>query len=59
MANEEQAEKYLNYVNSNYDAFKKKWMKHIYDRQMTWDDDVFSDTIVKVYDYIIKHRYKG
>lgn len=57
MGNEEQAQKYLNYVNSHYDDYSKKWKKYLIEKQMTFDEDVYSNTILKVYDYIIKHRY--
>lgn len=58
MGNETQAEKYLNFVNSHYDDFKKKWSKHLHDKNIQFDEDVFSDTILKVYDYISKNRYQ-
>lgn len=53
--NESQATRFLQFVNDNYEDFKKKWRKYLYDRQIDFDDDVFSDTILKVYDYIKKH----
>ena len=53
--NSEQAANFLQFANDNYNDFKKKWRKYLIDRQIEFDDDVFSDTILKVYDYIKKH----
>lgn len=55
MANDSQAQQFLMFANDNYEDFKKKWSTHIYERQLDWDEDVFSDTILKVYDYIQKN----
>ena len=53
--NESQAKRFLKFANDNYNDFKKKWRKYLYERQIDFDDDVFSDTILKVYDYINKN----
>ena len=53
--NESQAKRFLQFANDNYDDFKKKWRKYLYDRQIEFDEDVFSETVLKVYDYINKH----
>lgn len=58
MEREAQARRYLTFVNSNYDKYKKKWAKYLYDRKVEFDEDVFSDTILKVYDYISKNGIK-
>lgn len=50
--NEAQAKRFLKFANDNYDDFKKKWRKYLYDRQIEFDEDVYSDTILKVFDYI-------
>ena len=53
--NEIQARKFLDYVNSNYEKFKKKWAKYLNEKNIKFDEDVYSDTILKVYDYIVKN----
>lgn len=50
--NSEQATKFLQFANDNYNDFKKKWCKYLYDKQIEFDEDVYSETILKVYDYI-------
>lgn len=55
MANKEQATKFLNLASSKYVDNKKKWSKYLTDRDVEFDEDVYSDTILKVYDYIIKN----
>lgn len=51
----EQASRFLKFANEHYDDYKKKWAKYLYDKQVDFDEDVFSDTILKVYDYIEKN----
>ena len=50
--NSEQAAIFLNFANDHYEDYKKKWAKYLYDRQVDFDEDVFSETVLKVYDYI-------
>jgi hypothetical protein len=58
MENEIQARKYLNLANDKYLDYLKKWRTHIQDKGYEWDEDVFSDTILKVYDNILKNGIK-
>lgn len=58
MANEIQARKYLNLANDKYLDYLKKWRTHIQEKGYDWDEDVFSDTILKVYDNILKNGIK-
>ena len=51
----EQASRFLQFVNDNYNNLKKKWAKYLIDRQIEFDEDIYSETILKVYDYINKH----
>lgn len=53
--NSEKASRFLKFANEHYDDYKKKWAKYLYDKQVDFDEDVFSDTILKVYDYIEKN----
>ena len=48
----EQAKRFLKFANEHYDDYKKKWAKYLYDKQVDFDEDVFSETVLKVYDYI-------
>lgn len=48
----EQSSRFLKFANDHYDDYKKKWAKYLYDRQVDFDEDVFSETVLKVYDYI-------
>ena len=50
--NSEQAAIFLQFANEHYDDYKKKWRKYLIDRQIDFDEDVFSETVLKVYDYI-------
>ena len=49
---QEQASRFLQFANEHYEDYKKKWAKYLYDRQVDFDEDVFSETVLKVYDYI-------
>ena len=53
--NEIQAQNFLNIANIYYNDNSKKWRKHCLERNLEWNEDVYSDTILKVYDYI-KHN---
>lgn len=48
----EQSSRFLDFANEHYDDYKKKWAKYLYDKQVDFDEDVFSETVLKVYDYI-------
>lgn len=56
--NESQAKRFLKFANDNYNDLKKKWRKYLYDRQIDFDEDVYSETILKVYDYISSNGIK-
>ena len=58
MDNTEQATRFLQFVNDNYNNLKKKWAKYLIDRQIEFDEDIYSETILKVYDYINKNGIK-
>lgn len=53
--NSEKSSRFLKFANEHYEDYKKKWAKYLYDKQVDFDEDVFSDTILKVYDYIEKN----
>ena len=50
-----QATRFLQFVNDNYNNLKKKWAKYLIDKQIDFDEDVYSETILKVYDFINKN----
>lgn len=45
---------FINYINDHYDLLKNKYKKFCNEKQYTFDEDVFSDTIIKCYDAIEK-----
>lgn len=45
---------FLNYINNHYTELKNKYWKFCQEKQYTWDEDIYSDTILKCYDVIIK-----
>lgn len=45
---------FLNYINNHYQELKNKYWKFCQEKQYTWDEDIFSDTILKCYDCIVK-----
>lgn len=47
-------EKFLNYVNSNYKYLKRHLQSWAYNTHRTFDDDIFQDTIIKIYNLIEK-----
>lgn len=53
-SNEETARRFLQLVNSHYDEYKKKWRTHNMQKGQVFDDDVFSQTILTIYDKILK-----
>lgn len=55
MKHSEQAENFLKVINSHYDEYKGKWQKFSYQNHIDWDDDVFQDTIIKVYEKIMEN----
>lgn len=55
LMNEVLANNFLELVNSRYLSLRMKWRKHMNDRCIVWDDDVFNDTILKVYDKILSN----
>lgn len=49
-----QANKYLKWVNDNYDSIKNKLIAFCNDKNYQWDEDTFSDTYLKIYEKILK-----
>lgn len=45
---------FLNYINNHYNELKNKYWKFCQEKQYEWDEDIFSDTILKCYECIEK-----
>ena len=54
----EQANKYLNWINENYNKQKNKLIAFCNDKNYQWDEDIFCDTYLKIYDKILKDGIK-
>lgn len=52
MLNDEQANKFLKWINDNYDAQKRKLQAFCHDKHYTFDEDIYCDTYLKIYDKI-------
>lgn len=46
---------FLNYINDNYIRLKRKYHKYCLENSFIWDEDVYSETILKCYDAIVKN----
>lgn len=49
---------FLNYINDNYIRLKRKYHKYCTENGYTFDEDIFSDTILKCYDIIVRNGIK-
>lgn len=58
MGNEEQAIKFLNWISKNYDIQKNKLTAFCHDKNYKFDEDIFSNTYLKIYEKIIRHGIK-
>jgi hypothetical protein len=54
----EQANKYLKWINQNYDKQKSKLQSFCADKKYDWDEDIFCDTYLKIYEKILKNGIK-
>lgn len=55
MAEVKEARQFINYINDNYQSLKKKYFTFCKEKDITWSEDIFSDTIVKCYDTISRN----
>ena len=51
----EKADKFIEWVGNNYDELQYRYKKFCSNTRITYDDDVFSDTIVKCFNLIEKN----
>jgi len=49
---------FLDYINSNYVRLKRKYHKYCTENGYTFDEDIYSDTILKCYDIITRNGLK-
>lgn len=47
-------DKFINHINDHYTELKWKYFKFCNEHQYPWDEDIYSDTIIKCYDTIVK-----
>lgn len=45
-------ETFLLHINDNYERLRGRYMKFCHEKQYQWDEDIFSDTIIKCHDTI-------
>ena len=57
-SNIELANNYLNWISNNYSRLKNKYWKFCKENGYTFDEDVFSDTILRCYDIIYRNGLK-
>lgn len=50
-------EKFLSAVSKNYEELKAGYKTYCFEKNLTYDEDIFGDTIVKCYDAIKKKGY--
>jgi hypothetical protein len=54
----QQADKFLKWINDNYKFQKDKLVAFCNDKKYEFDEDIFSDTYLKIYDKILKYGIK-
>lgn len=54
----QQADKFLKWINDNYQIQKDKLVAFCNDKKYEFDEDIFSDTYLKIYDKILKYGIK-
>lgn len=55
---ERQAKKFLKWVNDNYEYLKSHHQAYCLNTKQKWDEDIFCDTYLKIYDKILKGGLK-
>lgn len=58
MTNEQLANDYLNWFSQHYEELKYKYLNFCKEKNYNWDEDIYSDTYLKVYDCILKKGIK-
>lgn len=58
MENKQLADKFLQWVNDNYDNLKQHHQAYCLNTKQKWNEDIFSDTYIKIYEKILKDGIK-
>lgn len=58
MENKQLANKFLQWVNDNYDNLKQHHQAYCLNTKQKWNEDIFSDTYIKIYEKILKDGIK-
>lgn len=58
MNSNEQAKKFLQWVNNNYEYLKQHHQAYCLNTRQNWDEDIFCDTYLKIYEKIRKYGIK-
>lgn len=58
MTNDEIAREYLQWVGENLDSLKGRMMRYCTSQHIDWDEDIFSETYIKIYNKILKSGLK-
>lgn len=58
MTNKEIADNYLQWFSNHYNELKYKFFNFCREKHLDWNEDIFSDTYLKVYDTITKNGMK-
>ena len=45
-------QKFLKHINDNYTLLKNKYRRFCKEKDYEWDEDIYSDTIIKCYEAI-------
>lgn len=53
------ANEFLNYSGTHYNELKKKWAGRLTKMGLKFSEDIFNDSILKVYDHIVNKEYDG
>ena len=53
-----QANKFLQWINDNYDSLKQHHQAYCLNTKQKWDEDIFADTYLKIYEKILKDGIK-
>ena len=53
------ADEFLKFSGEHYNELKKKWSARLKKQGLKFSEDIYNDTIIKVYDHLNKEEYTG